>query len=55
MAEHKKFRDDDDVVVAASQDCIFDSSNAVLGMAFMHPPKKKGDSILYCRDELCTA
>ncbi len=34
---------------------VFDSSNAVLGMAFTHPPPRKGDSVLYCRDELCTA
>ncbi len=33
---------------------FIDSSNAVLGMAFTHPPRK-GDSVLYCRDELCTA
>ncbi len=35
---------------------IFDSSNAVLGMAFTHThPPRKGDSVLYGRDELCTA
>jgi hypothetical protein len=33
---------------------IFDSSNAVLGMAFTTPPGK-GDSDLFCQDELCTA
>ncbi len=34
---------------------LFDSSNAVLGIAFTPPPPRKGDSVLYGRDELCTA
>jgi hypothetical protein len=35
---------------------IFDSSNAVLGMAFTPPPPpRKGNSVLYGRDKLCTA
>ncbi len=35
---------------------VIDSSNAVLGMAFNPPPPpRKGDSLLYCRDKLCTA
>ncbi len=33
---------------------IFDSSTAVLGMAYT-PPPRIGDSVLYCGDELCTA
>jgi hypothetical protein len=33
---------------------VFDSSNAVLGIAFTHTPPRKGDSVLYGRDELCT-
>ncbi len=32
---------------------IFDSSNAVVGMAFTQ--RRKGDSVLYGRDKLCTA
>ncbi len=35
--------------------CIFDSSNAVLGMAFTHTHPRKGDSVCTAQDKICTA
>ncbi len=34
---------------------FFDSSNAVLGETFTPPPPKKGNRLLYCGAEICTA